>query len=119
MTTSDKIYSYVMEELQGHTILTAQEWPWCVLQIVPTTPENFDAVVAQCEKREGFVAMHDTDRSFCIVQVASGDQRGRYPDRHLEICGQESARKYLDAVKDQMAQGVVWYYTNVIARVKN
>ena len=119
MITSKYIYTYEMEELEGHTLLTAQQWPWCVLQVVPTTPENFNAVVAQCEAREGFVATHGTDRSFCIVQIASGDQRGRYPERHLEICGQESARKYLDAVKDQMAQGAVWYYTNVIARVKN
>ena len=116
MTTSKHIYSYEMEVREGHTLLTAQQWPWCVLQVVPTTPDNFEATVAQCEAREGFVATHGTDRTFCIVQVASGDQKRRYPERHLEICGQETARKYLDAVKDQMVQAVVWYYTNVIAR---
>lgn len=116
MTTSKLIYTYEMEEREGHILLTARQWPWCVLQVVPTTPENFKATVAQCEAREGFVATHGTDRTFCIVQVASGDQKGRYPERHLEICGQETARKYLDAVKDQMVQAVVWYYTNVIAR---
>ena len=115
MTTSTHIYSYEMEECEGHTLLTAQQWPWCVLQVVTTTPDSFKATVAQCEAREGFVATHGTDRSFCIVQIASGDQKGRYPERHLEICGQDSARKYLDAVKDQMAQAVVWYYANVIA----
>lgn len=119
MTTSKTIYTYEIEEREGHTLLTAQEWPWCVLQVVPTTAENFKAAVAQCEAREGFVATHGTDRSFCIVQIASGDQRGLYPERHLEICGQETARKYLDAVKDQMAQAVVWYYTNVIAYENN
>lgn len=116
MIASKHIYSYEMEVREGQTLLTAQQWPWCVLQVVPTTPENFKEVVEQCEAREGFVATHGTDRSFCIVQVASGDQKGRYPERHLEICGQETARKYLDAVKDQMVQAVVWYYTNVIAR---
>lgn len=94
MTTSKHIYTYEMEEREGHTLLTAQEWPWCVLQVVAT---------------------HGTDRTFSIVQIASGDQRGRYPERHLEICGQETARKYLDAVKDQMAQAAVWYYAHVIA----
>lgn len=119
MTTSKTIYTYEIEEREGHTLLTAQEWPWCVLQVVQTTAENLKAAVAQCEACEGFVATHGTDRSFCIVQIASGDQRGRYPERHLEICGQETARKYIDAVKDQMAQAVVWYYTNVIAYENN
>ena len=40
MITSKHIYTYEMEEREGHTFLTAQEWPWCVLQIVPTTPDN-------------------------------------------------------------------------------
>lgn len=115
MITSKHIYTYEIEELEGHIILTAQQWPWCVLQVVPTTSENFKAVVEQCKARAGFVATHGRDRSFCIVQIASGDQRGRYPERHIEICGQDSARKYIDAAKDQMAQGAVWYYTNVIA----
>ena len=119
MTASKHIYSYEMEEREGHTLLTAQQWPWCVLQVVPTTPDNLKEVVAQCKAREGFAATHGTDRTFCIIQVASGDQKGRYPERHLEICGQETARKYLDAVKDQMVQAVVWYYTNVMACENN
>lgn len=79
MTTSKTIYTYEIEEREGHILLTAQEWPWCVLQVVPTTPENFKAAVAQCEAREGFVATHGTDRSFCIVQIASGDQKRTLP----------------------------------------
>lgn len=119
MKTSKTIDAYKIEEREGHTLLTAQEYPWCVLQVVPIAPENFDAAVAQCMEREGYVATHSTDRTFCIVQIASGDQGGLYPERHLEISGQETARKYLDAVKDQMVQGVVWYYTNVIACENN
>lgn len=73
MITSKHIYTYEMEEREGHTLLTAQQWPWCVLQVVPTTPENFKAAVAQCEAREGFVATHGTDRSFasCKSPVAT------------------------------------------------
>lgn len=56
MTTSKHIYTYEMEQREGHTLLTAKEWPWCVLQIVPTTPDNFEVAVAQCKAREGFVA---------------------------------------------------------------
>lgn len=118
MVTSKNIYSFVLEQQQGHIILTAQQWPWAVLQVVPTTPSTFDAVVAQCREREGFVSVHDTDRTFCIIQLSSGDQGGKYPERRVEIFGQETARKYLDAVKDQMAQAAVWYYTNVIELAK-
>ena len=119
MHISKTVYSFVIEQMKGHTIITAQQWPWAVLQVVPATPETFRAVVEQCKEREGFVATHGTDRTFCIVQVASGDQGGKYPDRKVEIFGQETARQYLDAVQDQMAQAATWYYTNVIARAKN
>ena len=73
MITSKHIYTYEMEEREGHTLLTAQQWPWCVLQVVPTTPENFKAAVAQCEAREGFVATHGTDAHFasCKSPVAT------------------------------------------------
>lgn len=118
MTTSKNVYSYEIEQREGHTLITAQQWPWAVLQVVPATPATFDAVVAQCEEREGFVATHGTDRTFCLVQISSGDQGGLYPDRHVDIFGQETARKYLDAVQDQMAQAAVWYYANIIARAK-
>lgn len=114
MHTSKTVYSYEIEHQNGHTVITAQQWPWAVLQVVPTTSATFDAIVAQCKEREGFVATHGTDRTFCIIQLSSGDQGGKYPDRHVDIFGQETARKYLDAVQDQMAQAATWYYTNII-----
>lgn len=104
MHTSKNIYSFEIEQCEGHTIITAQQWPWSVLQVVSATPETFDAVVKQCEEREDFVSMHGTERTFCIVQISSGDQAGRYTDRHIDIYGQETAHKYLDTVKDPMAQ---------------
>ena len=119
MHTSTNIYSYEIEQQEGHTVITAQQWPWTVLQVVPAKPETWTAVVEQCKEREGFVATHDTDRTFCIIQLSSGDQGGKFPERRIEICGQESARRYLDAVQDQMAQAATWYYTNVIARAEN
>lgn len=111
---SKNVYSFTLSIEQGYTILTAGEYPWTVLQVVPATPDTFDDVVEKCET-QGFVAIHNTDRTFCIIQLSSGDQGGKYPERHIEICGQESARRYLDGVKDSMAQAAVWYYTNVVA----
>ena len=81
MHTSKTVYSYEIEHQNGHTVITAQQWPWAVLQVVPTTSATFDAIVAQCKEREGFVATHGTDRTFCIIQLSSGDQGGKYPDR--------------------------------------
>lgn len=115
MITSEHIFSFKMSECEGQILLTAQEWPWSVLQVVPATPENFDNVVAACEKR-GFVAQHDTDRTFCIIHLCSGDQNGKYPERHISINSQTLAQKYIAALKDAMAQAAVWYYTNVIAK---
>ena len=116
MHTSGKIYSFVLSHESGHIALTAQEYPWSVLQVVPATPETFDAVYAKCKARGGYVAIHDTDRTFCIIHLCSGDQDGKYPDRHITVDGQDTARKYLDALKDCMAQAAVWYYTNVVRR---
>ena len=102
-----------MEVREGHTLLTSQQWPWCVLQVVPTTPENFKATVAQCEAREGFVATHGTDRTFCIIHLTSGDHDGQHPERHITIT-QDNHMQIINDLKDTMAQAAVWYKTNVV-----
>ena len=81
--------------------------------MIPTTPADFERTVAALKQR-GMVAHHDTDRSFCIIHLCSGDQDGKYPVRHIEVDGHTTARRYLDALKDCMAQAAVWYYTNII-----
>ncbi len=113
MHTSNKIYSFVAEEREGHILLTAQEYPWSVLQVVPTTPENYDEVVAKCLQR-GMVAKHDTDKSFVIIHLVSGDQNGRYPERHIEMSMPWDVDRYLNALKDSMAQAAVWVHTNIV-----
>ena len=40
MITSKHIYTYEMEEREGHIILTAQQWPWCVLQVCRPRPKT-------------------------------------------------------------------------------
>ena len=116
MITSKKIYSFELSrDDKGHIALTAQQWPWSVLQVIPTTQTTFETIVQKFETRGEWVAHHGTDRTFLIVHVCSGDQGGKYPDRHVNICGQDSAQKFLDALKDCMGQAAVWYYTNVVA----
>lgn len=112
MHTSKNVYSFELSHKEGHIIITAQQWPWSVLQVVPATPDTFDAVVAKCGEC-GFVAKHDTDRTFCIIHLCSGDQGGLYPEKHIEVYSQEDARKYLDSLKDCMAQAAVWYHANI------
>lgn len=116
MTTSDVIYSFTVSQQNGYTILTANEYPWSVLQVVPTTEADFDRTKDVLLKR-GFVAQHDTDRTFFIIHLTSGDHDGQHPERYLRIT-QVNYKSVLDAIKASMAQAAVWYKVNIIDRTK-
>ncbi len=118
MKKSSVIYNFAISQQQGKILLTAQEYPWSVLQVITFEPQYFDKVVALC-KRRGMVATHDKDRSFCIIHLGSGDQNGKYPDRHVPMDTPKDTDNYLKALKDAMAQAAVWYYSNIIATTKN
>lgn len=116
MKTSKKIYSFLLSEQEGQTLLTAQERPWSVLQVIPTSPADFDRTVAFLEQR-GMVAYHDIDRTFCIIHLTSGDHDGQHPERHIAIT-QNNYMQFIEDLKDVMAQAAVWYESNVIQRLK-
>lgn len=116
MKTSSTIHSFLLSEQEGQTLLTAQEYPWSVLQVIPTTPADFDRTVAVLEQR-GFVAHHDTDRTFCIIHLTSGDHDGQHPERHFSIT-QNNHMQIIEELKNVMAQAAVWYESNVIQRLK-
>lgn len=115
MKTSKTVYAFRLHTTDsGKVTLTAQAWPWSVLQVVPMNPAHFAAAVKKL-RRHGFVAHHDSDRTFVIIHLASGDYDGLHPEHHISISSPDDARQYLDALKDVMAQAAVWYYANVIA----
>lgn len=116
MKTSSTIHSFLLSEQEGQTLLTAQEYPWSVLQVIPTTPADFDRIVTALKKR-GMVAHHDTDRTFCIIHLTSGDHDGQHPERHFTIT-QNSHMQIIEELKNVMAQAAVWYESNVIQRLK-
>ena len=116
MEVSKTIHSFLLSEQEGQTLLTAQEYPWSVLQVIPTTPANFDRTVAALKER-GMVAYHDTDRTFCIIHLASGDHDGQHPERHIAVT-QGNHQQIIEDLKDTMAQAVAWYKTNIIDPVK-
>lgn len=116
MKTSKTIHSFRLSEQEGHTLLTAQEYPWSVLQVVPTTPADFDRTVAALKER-GMVAHHDTDRTFCIIHLTSGDHDGKHPERHIAV-NQGSYKQIIEELKDTMAQAAVWYEMNIINPIK-
>ena len=118
MKKSSVIYNFTISQQQGKILLAAQEYPWSVLQVVTFDPKYFEWWVEVC-KSHGMVATHYKDRSFCIIHLCSGDQNGKYPDRHVPMDTPKDTDNYLKALKDAMAQAVVWYYTNIIERVKN
>ena len=117
MKTSRTIHSFLLSQLEGQTLLTAQERPWSVLQVIPTTPADFDRTVAVLKQR-GMVAYHDIDRTFCIIHLASGDHDGQHPERHITIT-QDNHMQIIEELKDTMAQAAVWYQTNIIGPLKN
>lgn len=112
MKTSRTIHSFLLSQQEGQTLLTAQEYPWSVLQVIPTTPADFNRTVVALKER-GMVAHHDTDRTFCIIHLASGDHDGKHPERHIAIT-QNNDKQIIEALKDTMAQAAVWYKTNII-----
>ena len=112
MITSKTVYSFQLSQQEGHTLLTAQEYPWSVLQVVPTTPADFESTMAILKER-GMVAHHDTDRTFCIIHLSSGDHDGQHPERHITIT-QDNYMLFINDLKDTMAQAAVWYKTNVV-----
>lgn len=112
MRTSNKVHSFLLSQQEGAVLLTAQEYPWSVLQVIPTTPDNFEQVVAKLKER-GIVAIHDTDRTFCIIHLASSDHDGKHPEKHICIT-QKNYNQVFEDLKDVMAQAVVWYKTNIL-----
>ena len=116
MKTSRTIHSFLLSQQEGQTLLTAQEYPWSVLQVIPTTPADFDRTVAVLKKR-GIVAHHDTDRTFCIIHLTSGDHDGKHPERYISIT-QDNYKQFIEDLKDTMVQAAVWYETNIIKPYK-
>ena len=116
MKAAKTIHSFLLSEQEGQTLLTAQEYPWSVLQVIPTTPADFDRTVAALKER-GMVACHDTDRTFCIIHLASGDHDGQHPERHIAVT-QDNHKQIVEDLKDTMAQAAVWYKTNIIEPIK-
>ena len=116
MKTSRILHSFLLSQQEGHTLLTAQEYPWSVLQVIPTTPADFDRTVEALKER-GIVAHHDTDRTFCIIHLASGDHDGQHPERHIVIT-QDNYKQIIEELKGTMAQAAVWYETNIIEPIK-
>ena len=112
MITSKTVHFFQLSQQEGHTLLTAQEYPWSVLQVVPTTPADFESTMAILKKR-GMVAHHDTDRTFFIIHLSSGDHDGQHPERHITIT-QDNYMLFINDLKDTMAQAAVWYKTNVV-----
>lgn len=116
MKTSKTLRSFQISLQKGQALLTAQEYPWSVLQVIPTTLADFDRTVAVLKKR-GIVAHHDTDRTFCIIHLTSGDHDGKHPERYISIT-QDNYKQFIEDLKDTMVQAAVWYETNIIKPYK-
>lgn len=117
MTTSQTIHTFTLTQQEGTILLTTNEYPWSTLQVIPTTPQDFDRTRQTLQdKHGGYIAHHDTDRTFLIIHLGSGDTDGQHPDRHIPIT-QHNHEQILTDLRDTMAQAAVWYYTNVTTHI--
>lgn len=118
MRASKTAYTFRLLPYSGATLLEAQEWPWTVAQIVPVTPADRAEVLAALRKTHGVIVEHDRVKSFYVVHSCSGDQGGRYPERHVTIT-QNNYHDFYNAMCDVLVQASVWYVANVIEARKN
>lgn len=110
-------HTFTLTEQDGHTLLTSQEYPWCVLQVVPTTLDTYLHTYSQLLHR-GYIAQHPVCRQFLIIHLACGNHDGQHPEREIKIT-QSNSLFFLSVLKDTMAQAVEWYYTHIIDKEKN
>ena len=111
MTASKTVYQFEPRVVREKLLLFTRSWPWSVLQIVPTTSESYDEVVARCRKR-GMVGLHDTDRTFCVIRTAGGDLGDKRPEYKVDVFTQPYADRQLAAIADELAQAAVWFHAN-------
>ena len=67
MRKSERIFNFEMEERDGKVLLTTKEWPYSVLQVVPTTPETYNEVVEGCSMVYWCLRMLWRKRLFFII----------------------------------------------------
>lgn len=111
MIVSKTVYQFEPRVVREKLLLFTRSWPWSVLQIVPTTPDSYEEVVARCRKR-GMVGLHDTDRTFCVIRTAGGDLGGKRPECKVDVFTQPDADRLLAAIADELAQAAVWFHAN-------
>ena len=89
-----------------------------IIEYITLTPPNPEELGdEELIEHRGMVAHHDTERTFCIIHLASGDHDGRHPERHITIT-QNNYKQIIEELKDTMAQAAVWYETNIIHPIK-
>lgn len=89
------------------TLLTAQQYPWCVLQIVPIPEGKFDESL-EVLKKHGAVALANGRKDFAVTHVGSGDTDGKHPERHIEVTP-ANYQQVLADLKECMRQAAVWW----------
>ena len=63
-------HTFTMTKEDGHTLLTSQEYPWCVLQVVPTTPDTYLRTYSQLLHR-----LSKAEIFLLLTTAQSGNQK--------------------------------------------
>lgn len=102
-------YTYTVSEAKGehgHTfpLLTANEYPWMNIQIVPTPEGQRDMILDVLRRRGGAVAQVPGRQDFVAIQAGGGTKE--HPT--IEITA-ENYRQVAAILKDCLEQGAQWW----------
>lgn len=108
MTTSTTRHNFIattcFDKNQNEVLLlTAQEYPWSVCQIVPTPPDQHDAIIAKLRPTH-WIAIADGRKDFIVLHATSGGKG----EKHLEVT-QANHLEVAQAIQDTMAQAAAYY----------
>ena len=84
-------------------LLTAQEFPWSVLQVVPTPVEKHDAIIENL-KATHWIGKVNSRKDFIILHSGSGGEG----EKHINIT-QENHEEISFLIQDCMRQAAAWW----------
>ncbi len=105
-------FTFIISQVQGEhghsfPLLTANEYPWANIQIVPTPSHQRDMVLDALRRRGGHICFASGREDFCAIQAGGG-----HPDHPtIEITAQ-NYREVAQALNDCMQAAADYWAEN-------
>lgn len=85
-------------------LIYAQEYPWVIAQVVPTTPDNRQRLIDHARMMNSLPYFANGDNSFFVIQA-----KGTTDNHHVEIT-QDNYTDVYQAVKNCLQDAADWYH---------